>query len=71
MNRNVGNTDRLLRLLGALALASCALFAPLPLAVRIVAIGGMGAYMLVTAMVGTCLGYKLLGKSTCSLGHGR
>ena len=67
MNRNVGNKDRILRVLGGLALGGCALFAPLPLVVRVVAFGGMGAYVLFTAIAGSCLGYRLMGKSTCSI----
>jgi len=47
--------------------------APLPLVVRVPAFGVLGAYMLVTALAGTCLGYKLMGRSTCpaDLSEGR
>jgi hypothetical protein len=28
--------------------------------------GVMGAYFLMTALIGTCAGYALIGKSTCA-----
>jgi hypothetical protein len=37
----------------------------LPLAVRMAVFGTMGAYLLMTALVGTCAAYALLGKSSC------
>lgn len=42
-----------------------AVFAPLPLLARILALAAGGVYMLGTALVGTCLGYKMIGISTC------
>lgn len=47
----------------------CALLAPLPFLARVPAFGGLGAYMLFTSVAGTCLGYKLMGRSTCSKGR--
>ena len=67
MQRNLGNNDRLLRIAGAAALGSCAVFAPYPPLVRLFAFGISGCYLLFTALSGTCLGYKLLGKSTCPI----
>ena len=43
----------------------CSVFAPLPLLLRVLALGGGGVYMLGTALVGSCLGYRLMGISTC------
>lgn len=65
MKRNVGGTDRMLRMGAGLAMLVCAVMAPLPAAVRIGAFGATGLYMLFTAVSGTCFGYRLLGRSTC------
>ena len=65
MKRNVGNAERALRGIAAVAMAACAVMAPLPLAVRLGAFGGLGGYLLISALAGTCLGYKLMGVSTC------
>jgi len=65
MTKNVGNTDRFLRMMGAIALTLCAVMAPLPLAVRLGGFGLMGAYLLFTSAVGRCVGYSLMGASTC------
>jgi len=67
MKRNVGNGERLLRGVGGLAMATCAVMAPLPLAARLGVFGVMGGYLLLSAFVGTCLGYALTGKSPCSI----
>ena len=60
-----------MRALGAVALGVCAAVAPLPLEVRIGGFGVMAAYLLFTALAGTCFGYRLMGKSTCSIEPGR
>jgi hypothetical protein len=65
MTKNMGNWDRALRGIAATALFTCSVMAPLALAVRAIAFGGMGAYVAFTALVGTCLGYRIMGKSTC------
>ena len=67
MIRNVGTSDRLLRGLASLALISCAFASPLPLVARIAAFAIPGGYMLLTALLGRCAGYALLGKSSCPL----
>ena len=67
MKLNVGNSDRLLRALGAVAMLTCAVVAPFPLLVRIAVHGVPGVYLLLTALFGRCLGYSLLGKSSCPL----
>jgi hypothetical protein len=66
MKRNLGNGDRLLRVLGGVALITCAVVAPLSLAARLAVFGVAGGYLLLSAFVGTCLGYALMGRSTCS-----
>jgi len=67
MKRNVGNPERGGRALGGLALAACAFMAPLPLAVRVAGFGVLGTYMLFAALAGSCLGYSLMGRSSCPL----
>jgi hypothetical protein len=67
MTRNLGQWDRGLRLAGAVVAGFCAVQAPLSLPVRLLVFAGMGAYLLLTALAGTCVGYRLLGKSTCRL----
>jgi len=67
MKRNVGNMDRVLRGLGALALLACAWAAPLTLVTRLVVFGLPGVYMIFTTLSGTCFGYALMGRSTCPL----
>jgi hypothetical protein len=71
MEKNLGNGDRALRVLGALALSASSVFSPLPPHVRVPAFGLMAAYLLYTVLSGTCLGYALLGKSTCPAGARR
>lgn len=67
MKRNVGNGERLLRGVGGIAMASCAVMSPLPLAARLGTFGVLGGYLLLSAFAGTCLGYTLMGKSTCPI----
>ncbi len=65
MHRNVGTIDRWLRVVGALVMLALALLAPLPLTLRLPIFGMMGGYLLWTALAGSCLGYRLMGRSTC------
>lgn len=65
MKRNVGNRDRSFRVLAAVPLLACSAMAPWPLAVRLLALAAPGVYLLVSALAGSCLGYALMGKSTC------
>jgi hypothetical protein len=66
MKLNVGSLDRWLRGVGGLALVAVALVVALPLPLRVLG-GVQGAYLVVTAIVGYCVGYRLLGRSTCPL----
>jgi len=66
MTRNVGNLDRLFRLLGATMMITCGFLAPLPPSLRPL-LFIPGVYMLGTALLGSCLGYRLMGKNTCAL----
>ncbi len=70
MNHNVGNLDRLVRGIAGFAMAGSPLVLPLPGALGI-GLGMMGMYLVLTAVFGRCLGYRLLGRSTCAIGPGR
>ena len=63
--KNVGNGDRIARVVGSALLVGAAFFAPLPAAVALPVFLGLAGYMLATALIGTCLGYKMMGMSTC------
>ena len=65
MTKNLATWDRAGRGTAALLMATCAVMAPLPLVVRVAALALPAAYMLFTAMRGTCLGYRMMGLSTC------
>jgi hypothetical protein len=65
MKRNLGGVDRVFRALGAAALLTCGVLAPLPLGVRMLAFGTPGVYLLISALTGMCLGYRWMSKSTC------
>ena len=65
MNKNLGQADRALRIVGSLLFAIGAVLAPFELAIRLCVFGASSAYMMITALSGTCLGYRLLGVSTC------
>ena len=69
MTPNVGTADRLARFVAAALLFACSALAPLPLLVRVFACGVPGLYLLATAAFGGCLGYRLLGLSTCPAGR--
>ncbi|NUP07185.1 MAG: DUF2892 domain-containing protein [Polyangiaceae bacterium] len=64
MLKNVGSMDRALRGFGAAAMVACSLLLPLHLGLR-VALGLTGIYLVFTALAGTCVGYRLMGRSTC------
>lgn len=63
---NLGRADRVLRLLAALGLSSCAALAPLSLELRLAAFAAPAAYLLFSALAGRCVGYTLLGKTSCA-----
>jgi Protein of unknown function (DUF2892) len=67
MKQNAAAWDRALRAVAGVVMLACSIFAPLPLLVRAAALGVGGAYLLVSALAGSCLGYRLMGISTCSL----
>jgi len=64
MSANVGRFDRVARAAAAAALLLGSLAAPLPLAARL-GLGAVGLYAAITVIVGRCVGYSLLGLSTC------
>lgn len=63
--KNVGTLDRLARGATAASLLACGALAPLPLVARIGMMAVPGIYLLATALFGSCLGYRLMGRSTC------
>lgn len=65
MKQNTASWDRIVRAIAGLGMLAASFAAPLPLLVRVLALGFGGAYMIGTALAGTCLGYKLMGISTC------
>jgi hypothetical protein len=65
MQQNLGKMDRVIRAVAALGLAACAIAAPLPWAIRVAGLGLSAAYLSFTVLAGTCLGYRLIGISTC------
>lgn len=67
MTRNVGTLDRIVRGIAAAGLATGAILAPVPWWIRVVVFGANAAYLSFTALGGTCLGYRLIGRSTCSV----
>ncbi len=64
MTHNLGTADRIARVAGAIVLFVVSLVSPVPLIAQ-VALGLTGVYVLGSALAGTCLGYKLMGMSTC------
>jgi Protein of unknown function (DUF2892) len=65
MKRNLGNLDRMLRVVVSIGMLICAALAPLPIVWRLSIFGGLAAYILLTALAGTCLGYRMMGRTTC------
>ena len=65
MEKNLGRSDRFVRALAIVGLSVCSIVSPLPLQLRVPAFGVLAVYLLYTVLSGTCLGYALLGKSTC------
>ena len=65
MKHNVARRDRAVRAVAGCGMLVCSVFAPLPPLVRLLALGGGGVYLVATAVFGSCLGYRMLGISTC------
>ena len=65
MIRNIGNIDRIARAVALVPLTACSFMAPFPLTTRLIAFALPAVYMLFTVLRGTCLGYLMMGKSTC------
>ena len=65
MKQSAASCDRILRAIAGLTMITSSFLVPLPLLVRVLALGFGGVYMVATTLVGTCLFYKLMGLSTC------
>jgi hypothetical protein len=66
INPNLGNADRTIRAIAAVAMLIASFTTPVPLMVA-VGLALTGVYMIGTSLGGTCLGYKLIGVSTCPI----
>jgi hypothetical protein len=64
MTRNLAQWDRALRVVAALAMVAAAGVAPVAPWARVL-LGVNALYLAFTSLSGTCLGYRLLGASTC------
>ena len=65
MIRNVGHADRWLRAVAGTLMLACGIMAPLSLELRVALLLIPGVYVLFTAMSGWCMGYRLMGRTTC------
>ncbi len=65
MNANVGGFDKIARIVVGLALIAFALFAPATISWKW--IGWIGFVPLLTALLGFCPAYTLLGINTCPM----
>ena len=63
MTTNMGSTDRILRMIAGIALVLFAVFGPADVAWKW--IGWIGVVPVVTALIGWCPAYRLLGIKTC------
>jgi hypothetical protein len=61
---NVGTLDRIARALAAAVAVTAAFTLPVARGWAI-GLGATGVYLLGTALAGSCLGYRLMGKSSC------
>lgn len=66
MAQNLGKADRVARVTVAVALFTASAMAPVPFLAQ-VALALTGVYMVGSSLVGTCLGYKMMGMSTCPI----
>jgi hypothetical protein len=66
MSQNLGNADRTVRAIAAVAMLIASFVASIPL-MAAVGLALTGVYLIGTSLVGTCLGYKLIGVSTCPI----
>ena len=67
MTKNLGKADRIVRTVGAIPLTTCALAAPYPLTLRLVAFALPALYLAATALIGACAFYALTGRNTCTV----
>ena len=71
MVRNVGNPDRLARVAAAAMMLTCSVLAPFSLEIRVLAMALPALYLLGSALAGSCVGYRLMGRSTCAVARPR
>ncbi|MCX5746071.1 MAG: DUF2892 domain-containing protein [Proteobacteria bacterium] len=63
--KNLGTLDRMGRIVASLVMVIAAVALPWRAGIRLPVFLGLAGYMLMTSVAGTCLGYKLMGYSTC------
>lgn len=63
--KNLGTADRIARIVASLLMVIGAVALPWPATVRLPVLLGLAGYMLITSLAGSCLGYKLIGYSSC------
>jgi hypothetical protein len=68
MKKNVGSLERVMRGLMSMAMIVGAFVAAAHVEIRL-GLGIMGVYVGFTALAGTCVGYRLMGLSTCPTEH--
>lgn len=69
MKKNIGKTDKMIRLLAAVILAVVVIMEIIPAPFNYVAFG-LSAILLLTSTLNFCPIYGLLGKSTCETKQG-
>jgi len=67
MHINTASWDRALRALAGAAMLAASIVGSWPTLAHVIGLGVGGGYMLGSGLLGTCLGYKLMGVSTCPL----
>ena len=67
MTKNVASWDRVGRGVMAAVMLTCAVMAPFSLPLRLAVFALPALYVAFTALAGTCLGYRLMGYSTCPI----
>ncbi|HYP86903.1 MAG TPA: DUF2892 domain-containing protein [Polyangiaceae bacterium] len=66
MKKNLNTMHRSVRALAAVGMAGCAAVAPVSHAAQL-GLGALAAYLGFTALAGSCVGLRLMGRSTCAV----
>jgi len=63
--KNLGTADRIARIVASMLMVIAAVAGPWPASFRLPVFLGLAGYMVLSSLAGTCLGYKLMGVSSC------